>query len=170
MSWVKLLLRYINPHLARGALRSSSSLLMPIEVLMMTMKPYTNYTKLWLCRICHICRYTAGTLRSTSCSSLQRVLLGEDNALRGICVLIFTIHRHQHCGGCWHFVWNKFHTKHDDKSKIDNPLVWVEANLPYTANLWCRSSRWPARNTYTEHTLNCTFSISLDIIDWSRDI
>ena len=51
---------------------------------------------------------------------------------------------------------------------MDNSLVWVEAKLPYTANLWCRSSRWPAWNTYTEYTLKCTFSISLDIIDWSR--
>ena len=71
-----------------------------------------------LCRICHICRYAAGTLRSTSWSSLQRVLLGEDNALRGICVLILTSHRHQHCGGCRHFVWNKFHTKHDEWARL----------------------------------------------------
>ena len=108
-----MLLGYISPHLERGALRSSLANSMQIEVLM---RPYTNYVESAV-----YAEYTAGTLRSTSCSSLRRVLLGEDNAPRGFCVLIFTIHRHQYCGGYWHFVWNKFHTKHDDMSEIDNP-------------------------------------------------
>ena len=66
------------------------------------------------------------------------------------------------------FVWNKFHTKTRWQSEVDNSLDWVEASLPYTANLRWRLERWPARNTYTEHTLKCTFSKSLDIIDVSR--
>ena len=94
----EMLLGYISPHLERGALQSSLDNSLQIEVLM---RPYTNYAGSAV-----YADYTAGTLRSTSCSSLQRVLLGEDNALRGICVLIFTIHRHQYCGGYWHFVWN----------------------------------------------------------------
>ena len=59
--------------------------------------------------------YTAGTLRSTSCSSQRRVLLGEDNAPRGFCVLIFMLHRHQGCGVPWHYVWIIV-TKHNTMS------------------------------------------------------
>ena len=35
--------------------------------------------------------------------SQRRYLLGEVNAPRDFCVLIFTLHRHQYCGRYWHF-------------------------------------------------------------------
>ena len=66
------------------------------------------------------------------------------------------------------FVWNKFHTKTRWQSEVDNSLGWVEASPLYTANLRWRLERWPARNTYTVHTLKCIHNKSLDIIDLSR--
>ena len=81
------------------------------------------------------------------------IYVTQASVLRGVLAFLYGINSTQ---------------KHDDRARWTTLLVWVEASLPYTANLWCRSSRWPARNTYTEHTLKCTFSISLDIIDWSR--
>ena len=102
-----------------------------------------------LCRICHICRYSAGTLRSTSWSSLQRVLLGEDNALRGICVLIFTTHRHQGCGIPWHFVWNPSGISKQNTMSGEwwRPL-WLA--LPSTApcrhhNMWAATTLKPLK-------------------------
>ena len=37
------------------------------------------------------------------CFAQRRYLLNKVNAPRAFCVLIFTAHRHQYCGGYWHF-------------------------------------------------------------------
>ena len=100
---------------------------MQIEVLKKTLHHFGC-----LCRICHICRYATGTLRSlTSWSSLQRVLLVEDNALRGICVLILTSHRHQGCGVPWHYVWIIV-TKHNMMSGEWRRPLWLGATIHCT--------------------------------------
>ena len=53
--------------------------------------------------ICYEESQGGSLLTHKPCFTQRRYLLSKVNAPRAFCVLIFTAHRHQYCGGYWHF-------------------------------------------------------------------
>ena len=113
-----MLLRYINPHLARGALRSSSSLLMQIEVLMKTTTDH-NFVESAIYADIQLGLYGQPVIFSAACLARLR-----QRAERHLCFNIDVTQASVLRGCTGIFVWNKFHTKPDDRARWTT--LWSE--------------------------------------------